>query len=374
MSVQSQNIALPLESDAATEPNAKWVKIFAKAKHAVDNGKHDVVDPVRVRKMKGQPREFFDPEALARMREGVTNVGQIYDAIVRPVKNDKAHDYELIDGESRWKTRLASGGKLRVFVVDVDDDEVQFVIAVIANSNRSEHTPYERFMTIVRCIDDLKMPPDVAGMVTGVTVQTLMLYYEIKKGIPDLIDAFNPVLSSQKQRPVLKVGVVQKLAGASVPVQRELLKKIQSGEIETRFLDSEIRAAEKRYEARLSVSGQRSPGASANSAQRQPAPLRGVSRQSRVHKEEYEPDSIETASTPKGRLSHAVELVAEVNAAAIKLDEITNDPKLENIVRVGATRISELESHLREAVNHIGALLRALTESKKRVATLKVQP
>lgn len=217
------------------------------------------------------------------------------------------------------------------------------------------------------------MPPDVAAMVTGVTVPTLMSYYEIKRGIPDLIDAFNPVLSSQKQRAVLKVGVVQKLAVASAPVQRELLKKIQSGEIETRFLESEIRAAEIRYAARVSGSAQKSPGVSAGSAQGRSGSSHGASRQPRAQREEYELGSVEESSTPKGRLGHAIELIAEANAAAIRLDEITNDPKLENIVRVGGPRISELESHLREAVNHIGALIRAFGDKKNRIAALKAQ-
>jgi len=119
----------------------------------------------RVRFFVGQPRTHFDPVELKRLAHAIIQEGQQDPVWVRALKPDEAaadpdHDFELIDGERRW--RACEIGKVEdifVLVKEVADIEDQFVLSVIANFGRVEHTHSEvarviqRFMGMERYKD-----------------------------------------------------------------------------------------------------------------------------------------------------------------------------------------------------------------------------
>lgn len=96
----------------------------------------------RIRRFAGQPRTHFAKAALQELADSINAVGQIVPAVVRKL-NGESHDYELIDGERRWRAcKLAGKTTLRA-VIDDGDRKDQFRKSIAANFGRQEHTPLE---------------------------------------------------------------------------------------------------------------------------------------------------------------------------------------------------------------------------------------
>lgn len=100
----------------------------------------------RIRAFASQPRKYFDPQEIAARAESMRVTGQQAPVTVEPVVGDARHDYELIDGESRWRSARAAGLKTlwcavrsRPFVNKTE----KHLHSLVANFNRSEHTAME---------------------------------------------------------------------------------------------------------------------------------------------------------------------------------------------------------------------------------------
>lgn len=93
----------------------------------------------RIRPLKGQPRQHFDPEGLKRLAASLRAVGQLVPAKVRRVRNE-SHDFELVDGERRWRAcRMAGIGTLWVVEENLGDDaERHFELSAISNFCRAD--------------------------------------------------------------------------------------------------------------------------------------------------------------------------------------------------------------------------------------------
>lgn len=105
-----------------------------------------VVNPNRVRRFKDQPRTYFDPAEIAARAESMKSAGQQTPCTVEPIHGDSHHDYELIDGESRWLSAKAAGLKELLVIVRSEpftSVEEKHLASLVANFNRSEHTPME---------------------------------------------------------------------------------------------------------------------------------------------------------------------------------------------------------------------------------------
>lgn len=99
----------------------------------------------RIRMYKDQPREYFDKRELGRLAGSVEAVGQVVAVLVRRIKDDPKHDYQLLDGQRR---HIACGmiekKTIRAVVIEGElTPEEQFIVSVIANFSRAGHTPME---------------------------------------------------------------------------------------------------------------------------------------------------------------------------------------------------------------------------------------
>ena len=106
----------------------------------------------RVKPFKTQPRTYFDPVELKSLETSINVRGQIVPALVKKLKDDPKHDFELVDGQRRWHACTALGRPLRVEVQNVPDVEDQFERSIIANFCRPEHTPLEKARGIDRLL------------------------------------------------------------------------------------------------------------------------------------------------------------------------------------------------------------------------------
>ena len=97
----------------------------------------------RIKPFPGQPRKHFDVDELGSLADSLKQEGQQAPVIV--VKSgDPDYDYELVDGERRWRAAKLIGLKeLFAVLTTVEDAGKQHLKAVILNFNRAEHPPIE---------------------------------------------------------------------------------------------------------------------------------------------------------------------------------------------------------------------------------------
>lgn len=98
----------------------------------------------RIRPMKGQPRKYFNKNKLQKLYASMKRAGQKLPVLVHPVDDDPEHDFELIDGERRWRGKKRAGDKyISGIVLNGEDAEEYFEMAAIANFGRESHSPME---------------------------------------------------------------------------------------------------------------------------------------------------------------------------------------------------------------------------------------
>lgn len=90
------------------------------------------------------PREYFDPDEMAELEEGIRAVGVLEPIVVRPVAG--ADLYEIIVGERRWRTAKNVFGDdydMPVVIKDANDETAE-AMSVIENYHRAAMSPAEQ--------------------------------------------------------------------------------------------------------------------------------------------------------------------------------------------------------------------------------------
>ncbi len=89
------------------------------------------------------PREYFDPDEMAELEEGIRAVGVIEPIVVRPIFGTDL--YEIIAGERRWRAAKNVFGDdydMPVVIKAVSDESVE-AMSVIENYHRAAMSPAE---------------------------------------------------------------------------------------------------------------------------------------------------------------------------------------------------------------------------------------
>lgn len=102
-------------------------------------------DPRRMRPFEGQPREEFDEQGISDLAASMKERGQIEPVLVRRVLDDPDCDYEIVDGERRWRSaKRMCWAWLDVVISNVGPGDAQFMHAVVKNCSRRDLTPIEK--------------------------------------------------------------------------------------------------------------------------------------------------------------------------------------------------------------------------------------
>ena len=178
----------------------------------------------RIRPMPGQPRRWFDPKALQELADSLATAGQIVPAIVTAVADDLRHDYEIVDGERRWRAaRIAGLPTLRVQVVPAADADQRFQASVIANCSRRAVTPLElaeacgrmkRTMTVER----------IAATV-GLSTQSVYDHLALLNLAPDLRELMHPATEKARR---IGYSVAVRLAKITPELQMDAYRDLQA--------------------------------------------------------------------------------------------------------------------------------------------------
>jgi len=136
-----------------------------------------------------QPRQIFEPEALAELAASIKEVGLLQPPVVRPLAHGK---YELIMGERRLRASKEAGlSEITVIVKESEDDDL-LRDALLENLHRAQLNPleeaaaYEQLLKDFGCTQEelatrigrsrpqisntlrlLKLPPSVAKRVAA---------------------------------------------------------------------------------------------------------------------------------------------------------------------------------------------------------------
>ncbi len=91
-----------------------------------------------------QPREHFDPEALAELVTSIREVGLLQPIVVREIEADgEGPRYELVMGERRWRASQEAGtGTIPAIVRETSDDDM-LRDALLENLHRQQLNPLE---------------------------------------------------------------------------------------------------------------------------------------------------------------------------------------------------------------------------------------
>ena len=107
-------------------------------KEGVQAIKISLIDP-----KSGQPRKYFDTEALAQLADSIAAHGVLQPILLREVAGDR---YQIIAGERRWRaSKLAGLTEIPAIVLD-KDELAAAQIALVENIQRENLNPIEEAM------------------------------------------------------------------------------------------------------------------------------------------------------------------------------------------------------------------------------------
>jgi ParB family chromosome partitioning protein len=101
----------------------------------------------RIVPLKGQPRQYFDEQALEELAQSLREVGLLEPLVVRKMPqlggSPTGDKYELIAGERRWRAAQRAGLKDVLVVVKDVSPTAAFEMAMIENVQREDLNPIE---------------------------------------------------------------------------------------------------------------------------------------------------------------------------------------------------------------------------------------
>ena len=212
----------------------------------------------RIRPCPYQPRKYFDPEEEKARAESIRAVGQQEAATVDRILDDPDHDYELINGESRWRSAKRAGQKTLWVAIRSEpfgSKREKHLAALVANHNRSDHTPMEIAEALRFQLDEGGSAIEVATAL-GKTDNWVYQYLSLLKLHPD-IQAFLHPTTPRIDRVSATIGF--SLARISMDKQKEVLEKSRSsdGRVSKSQVDIEVERLLGKRQRRMNPSDRR---------------------------------------------------------------------------------------------------------------------
>lgn len=103
-----------------------------------------VIPTNRIRRCPTQPRTHFDAARLKNLTDSIEMVGQKVPILVRRLPDNATHDYELVDGERRWRACSKLGIEtMKAWLTEATEPDDLFLDSVVSNFGREGHTLIE---------------------------------------------------------------------------------------------------------------------------------------------------------------------------------------------------------------------------------------
>lgn len=187
-------------------------------------GKTVVEIPVsRVHPNPSQPRQEFDPDALAELADSVSRNGILQPIIVRP----DADGYELIAGERRWRAAVQAGMTTIPAIVRPASDNESLELSLIENIQRQDLNPIEQARAYKELIERFALTQEEAAARLGKkrpSVANLLRLLDLPQDIQ--ADVSRGTLSMGHARALLAL--------PDAPEQRRLAARVKKDDLSVR--------------------------------------------------------------------------------------------------------------------------------------------
>jgi ParB family chromosome partitioning protein len=193
------------------------------------------IDTGRVRPFADQPREYFDPNDLISLEMSIKQRGQLQPGMVRQLRGDRDHDFELVDGQRRWHACSRLGVPFRAVIINPKDEEDQYEISVAANFQRAGHTPMETAQAIERLCTRGRRTEEYVATLFGKSG----VWVNLTRRLVHLAQELQPFVDMDRHNPErLQMIVAIELARLPKDVQVETWNEIRArGLTATRAID-----------------------------------------------------------------------------------------------------------------------------------------
>jgi len=170
-----------------------------------------------------QPRQDFDPAALAELVESVHRNGILQPVIVRP----DADGYQLIAGERRWRAAMQAGLPTVPAIVRTATDTETLELALIENLQREDLNPIEQARAYKELIERFGLTQEEASGRIGKNRSSIANMLRLLDLPQDIQDAVS--------RGTLSMGHARALLGLpDRNEQRRLATRIQEEDLSVR--------------------------------------------------------------------------------------------------------------------------------------------
>jgi len=210
---------------------------------AASNDSYILIKRSRIRRNPDQPRKRFSLTSLHDLASSIEEFGQKVPISVRPVFDDPDHDWELVNGERRYRAcGMVGVEELKAVIDNPVDEKYQYLDSVIMNFNSEPHTALEIADAIQKIKDDFKFSDEkigksIFGGKTGVWVGG---YLRLRKLHPEVKAMLDPDLPDEKR---LNTSIAIYLASQEENQDRQLViaKEIIEGKKKTSHAYAHIR-------------------------------------------------------------------------------------------------------------------------------------
>jgi ParB family chromosome partitioning protein len=153
-----------------------------------------ILEVARIRRYPNQPRKNFNQAELEALGKSLLK-GQIIPIKVRRVSDDPRYDYELIDGERRWRaSKLVGLTTIIALIEEITDEREQYLQSFVSNL-RVENDPLERARAFNRMRREFGMSLTEIAEITGCSAGSVSQYirvFEMPSEIQDMMSASVP--------------------------------------------------------------------------------------------------------------------------------------------------------------------------------------
>jgi len=225
-------------AEAVSDRSHDYLSILGRAKAALDSATEITVDASEIRRFTGQPRTYFNPVGIKSLADSIDAGGQVIPGLIR--RNPAETEYELIDGERRWRAvssiPVTRRPLYKAKLIVADDDVIQFLISGVANFNREGHTALETMETINRLLS-FNFPMEEIAVILGISVHWAYQLHGLTKLVPEVQALLNPTLPKKAQLPVTAAIQISKIEGK---FQSQLAERVISRDVTLARLRNEV--------------------------------------------------------------------------------------------------------------------------------------
>ncbi len=194
-----------------------------------------MIDVARIAPNPFQPREKFDPERLAELKQSIAEKGLVQPVTVRRHGNA----FQLIAGERRLRAVSELGiDQIPAYILAVETDEEMLELAIIENIHREDLNAIDVANGYKRLIDECKLTQEEVAVKVGKdrsSVTNFLRLLKLPRRIQESVQSNE--ISFGHARALLSLGNSEE--------QLALWKKIISGNLSVRKVEEMVREPEK---------------------------------------------------------------------------------------------------------------------------------